>query len=139
MKYLLIASVFALFLFPSCQDQHTHASGSDAVALNNGQRWEANPETTIGISNMQKILNNTQGDETDFLQLHANLEGAFQTIFQQCTMTGEAHDRLHDYLMPIKDHLNSLLSVAPGEEQKVIDNFSEYLSTYKNYFTSAGM
>ena len=138
MKHLLIASIIALILFPSCQDQHAHSSGTDAVALKNGQRWEANSETTTGIANMQMILENAKGKELDLLQLHTDLEDAFQTIFKQCTMTGEAHDRLHDYLMPIKDHLGNLLSAGPGEENKVIEDFSEYLSTYKNYFTSAG-
>ena len=52
-------------------------------------------------------------------------------------MTGEAHDRLHDYLMPIKDHLGNLLSASPEEEMIVVDNFAAYLTTYENYFTTA--
>lgn len=138
MKHLLITSIIALSLFPSCQDQHTHSTGSDAVALKNGQRWEANPETTTGIANMQKILEDVKGKELDLLQLHTDLDDAFQTIFKQCTMKGEAHDRLHDYLIPIKGHLDNLLSASPEEEMTVVDNFAKYLSTYENYFTTAG-
>ena len=67
MKLILIASIFGFFLFPSCQNQHTHSSGSDVVALNHGQRWEANPETTTGIANMQMILENAKGKELDMV------------------------------------------------------------------------
>ncbi|MBK7342039.1 MAG: hypothetical protein IPJ06_02310 [Saprospiraceae bacterium] len=108
------------------------------MALNHGQRWEANPETTTGIANMQMILENAKGKELDLLQLHTDLQDAYQTIFKQCTMTGEAHDRLHDYLIPIKGHLDNLLSASPEEEMTVVDNFAKYLSTYENYFTTAG-
>lgn len=137
MKHILIASIFGFILFPSCQDQHTHSSGSDVVALNNGQRWEANTETSKGIANMQNILEYSKGKELDLLQLHTDLQDAYQTIFKQCTMTGEAHDRLHDYLIPIKGHLDNLLSASPEEEMTVVDNFAKYLSTYENYFTTS--
>ncbi len=139
MKQIVWIPVFLVFLFSACEEGHQHTEGTDGIALDQGRKWEANPETTQGIAAMQTILNNANGQEVDMLQLHTDLEGAFQNIFKQCTMTGEAHERLHDYLLPIKDHLGNLLSVTPGEEQMVIDNFSEYLSTYKNYFTTAGM
>ncbi len=138
MKQLVLISIILPFLFSACEQNHQHADKSGAITLDQGQKWEANPETTEGIANMQTILNNAKEQDVDLLQLHTDLEGAFQNIFKQCTMTGEAHEHLHDYLIPIQDHLGNLLSASPGEEMNVVDSFLEYLSTYENYFTTAG-
>ena len=74
------------------------------VALNNGAKWEANVETTQGIGYMVGLAGDMPVHPTleDFRALHKKLNLKFQTILQQCTMTGEAHNQLHNSLMPLK-------------------------------------
>ncbi|KGO89590.1 hypothetical protein [Flavobacterium suncheonense] len=100
------------------------------VTLDNGQLWTANPETTEGIKNMQKIISERQ-QETTGSDLKAALENEFQMIFEKCTMKGEAHNQLHNYLLPLKMKLNQLDGT---NDEEVISEIDTYLKEYSNYF-----
>ncbi|WP_442787177.1 hypothetical protein [Flavobacterium suncheonense] len=100
------------------------------VTLDNGQLWIANPETTEGIKNMQKIISERQ-QETTGSDLKAALENEFQMIFEKCTMKGEAHNQLHNYLLPLKMKLNQLDGT---NDEEVISEIDTYLKEYSNYF-----
>ncbi len=120
-------------------DAHTHATEGSApttsesalpsVTLDNGQRWKANPETTSGIANMTNILNAYDPASGDPKALKAALEEEFGLIFERCTMTGEAHEQLHNYLVPIHSQLSGF--TATEDQRKVM---SDHLAVYANYF-----
>jgi hypothetical protein len=59
--------------------------------------------------------------------LKDSLQVEFKTIFQKCTMKGEAHDQLHNFLIPVKKELDQL-------SVENIDELTKYLKTYSNYF-----
>lgn len=110
----------------------TPATDHDAlppVTLDNGQRWKANPETTTGIANMVGILGAYDPASGDPAALKAALEAEFGLIFERCTMEGEAHNQLHNYLVPIH-HL--LRDFTATEAQRTA--LGEHLSAYGNYF-----
>jgi hypothetical protein len=109
-----------------------HAKAADAlppVTLNNGQRWQANPETTTGIANMVGILKAYDPANGDPAALKAALEEEFGLIFERCTMEGEAHEQLHNYLLPIHHQLRDF---AATEAQRAA--LGAHLATYGNYF-----
>ncbi|AEV34400.1 hypothetical protein Oweho_3451 [Owenweeksia hongkongensis DSM 17368] len=112
----------------SKSEPHIHESSGDSnVKLNNGKRWEGNAETTEGINNMLVLGNNFDEETQAYDQLQVDLQNEFRTIFKKCTMTGEAHDQLHNYLIPLKAKIEKVTG----------DNLTEirdYLKTYKNYF-----
>lgn len=112
------------------QDEHTSADGS-AVQLDNGKTWEANAETTEGVKSMQAIVAGFDPATGDGAVFKEELEAEFKDIFAKCTMTGEAHDQLHNYLIPVHKMLDQL-SASPTPEQ--ITELREYLGTYPNYF-----
>ncbi|MFZ2897609.1 MAG: hypothetical protein WA004_03250 [Saprospiraceae bacterium] len=119
----------ALITFAACQESHTgHAA---AVELDNGKRWQANPETTAGIAKMQTILANYEGRNTpeDRKAMREELEAAFQDIFAQCTMKGEAHDQLHNYLFPMKDLFGRIES-----SDEAVGELKAHLGEYGGYF-----
>lgn len=101
------------------------------VQLNNGETWEANAETTQGIEAMASIAAGYDAATGDGIVLKEELTTEFQEIFAKCTMTGEAHDQLHNYLLPLKKKLDGL-GEEPTEDQ--MDDLREYLDTYTNYF-----
>ena len=103
---------------------------SKAVMLDNGKLWVANPETTEGIKNMQKIIAERKQEATGAVLKEA-LENEFQMIFEKCTMTGEAHNQLHNYLVPLKMKLNQLDGT---NDEQVISEIDAYLKEYSNYF-----
>ena len=110
----------------------THAKATDAlppVTLNNGQRWKANPETTSGIATMVAILAAYDPATGDPTVLKDALEAEFGLIFERCTMEGEAHNQLHNYLLPIHHQLRDF---AATEAQRTA--LGAHLATYGNYF-----
>lgn len=102
-----------------------------AVSLNEGQLWEANTETTQGIKNMQQLMADFSIESGNSEELISNLKAEFATIFKKCTMTGEAHEQLHNYLIPLKTKINSLSKGFTNENRTDLNN---YLEDYFNYF-----
>lgn len=100
------------------------------VTLNAGQLWEANPETTTGIQTLQKIISESSTDESAAV-LKEKLEAEFASIFKKCTMTGEAHDQLHNYLFPLKMKINLL---EESNKEAVKATISDYLNEYQQSF-----
>ncbi|KVV15226.1 hypothetical protein [Flavobacterium sp. TAB 87] len=115
--------------------EHDHGD-STSLVLNDGERWDANAETTTGVNNMIALMNSFKEKEnvTAYPKLTQDLKSEFKMIFEKCTMTGEAHDQLHNFLIPIKDLLETLPSSDLAVAQKSYDELSTQLSIYKTYF-----
>jgi hypothetical protein len=142
--FILFAAI--TIVFAACSQVHSHdnvkeTSEADKVAqhqhqevvkLDNGKKWKANPETTQGIKNMRDMVKTQmETGKTDAVKLQQNLNKEFNTILQKCTMTGEAHNQLHNYLIPIKDKIKKLSANTPKAE---IQELMTYLDSYKTYF-----
>lgn len=116
----------------SSSEKEGDEESAGKLILNNGLKWKANLETTEGIQNMQK-----QVDEyvaitvTDYKLLSENLTKEFSTILEKCTMTGEAHTQLHNYLLPLRDRISHFKEKGDAESLK---NIQSYLAEYINYF-----
>jgi len=106
------------------------------VTLNNGSKWKANPETTAGIGNMIQLMNSfTQTDNSkSFIDLESKLSDEFDLIFKNCTMKGEAHNQLHNYLFPLKELFEGLKSNDLNSQKENFDKLNSYLTSYSNYF-----
>lgn len=102
-----------------------------AVQLDHGRTWEANEETTQGMEAMASIAAGYDPAIGDGVVLKEELAAEFQEIFAKCTMTGEAHRQLHNYLLPLKKMLDGL-GDEPTDGQ--MDTLRRYLDTYGNYF-----
>lgn len=111
--------------------QEHHAEGDHTLRLDDGKTWEANPETIEGIGKMQGLVMEYDPATMDGVAFKQQLEAYFQEIFAKCTMTGEAHDQLHNYLQPLKDILDSL-GEEPTEQQ--LADIKAHLNTFSDYF-----
>jgi len=144
MKKITILSITLLFFITSCStekhtDEHTPSeetpashSAPDLVHLDNGNKWIANIETTAGIENMRKMIEAAKSDPVSSVaSLKEDLLLAFTDILNKCTMKGESHDQLHNYLLPMKDQIDNLDEANQKEE---LENIKLYLSTYEKYF-----
>lgn len=114
---------------------HDHGAeiSTAKVQLNNGQKWQANPETTDGIKRMQALCEGFSGQDADVADLANDLQTAYQEIFDKCTLTGVAHDQLHNYLLPLGTHLKELAACTSGCAE-LVGHIKEYLGTYTSYF-----
>jgi hypothetical protein len=127
MKYTFI--LITIFGLASCSNKNepNHQIETNVV-LNNGERWEANPETTEGINNMINHIDEFQNQSSsDYMGLKGNLTTEFQTIFKKCTMKGEAHDQLHNYLIPLKKEIDQI-------SEQNIEQTRAYLKDYGKFF-----
>ncbi|MBP6392512.1 MAG: hypothetical protein KA175_10495 [Flavobacteriales bacterium] len=113
--------------------QTTDAPESDvpAVRLDSlGNRWIANPETTTGIANMSAILQAFDPASGNADTLKAALEEEFGLIFERCTMEGEAHEQLHNYLIPI----HHMFRGPDGLTAHLREELAAHLASYETYF-----
>jgi len=106
----------------------------DELRLNNGLKWQANPETTEGVLAMKEHLEAFRNlGLGDYNQLRTHLELEFKTILDKCTMKGEAHDQLHNYLYPMRDHFSNLSKEAETAEEAFLA-IESYVPVYFEYF-----
>ncbi len=141
MKTLFILPMLLItFSFSACKnnasgeaEEKEHHDAPSAITLNNGAKWIANPETTTGIKNMQSICAGYTGEASALPAVSAALINELSGIFDKCTMTGEAHENLHAYLLPLRDQLN-LLADCKGSCTAEVEHVSKYLETYFHYF-----
>ncbi len=123
---------------PANKDGISSSIGMPEIKLNNGEKWEANPETTEGIMNMKMVIeeySKQPASTREYYQgLAQKLAGYFDGIIQNCTMKGEAHEQLHNYLIPMKPYLEKIGSgdAKTAEEAKSV--LTKYLTLYDNYF-----
>lgn len=137
MKNLLILT-FLAYTIIACENKRQdnqpsttleeHTVETNGVQLNDGEKWEANLETTEGIRMMiSRIESFKKENSEEYTVLQTNLQSDFKMIFQKCTMKGEAHDQLHNYLLPLKKELDQL-------SLENIDSVQMYLRSYQLYF-----
>ena len=145
---LLIAITMTTLIFISCKEnkkqqtiepvqteEETHES-EGVLVLNNGNLWMANAETTEGIQNMSQLVTNFTNTENmeAFPELKSKLEAEFGAIISKCTMTGEAHNQLHNYLLPMKPLFKDLASEDLATRKFGLEKLTKHLSEYSAYF-----
>lgn len=115
---------------------HEHEVVSNQVVLNNGEKWPANAETTEGIRKMSTLLNALPAESKleDYHALKTTLENAYDEIIHKCTMTGEAHNQLHNFILPINEMIQELGSEDATKCKAVVDKLKKHLEEYGNYF-----
>lgn len=152
--FILIAIVFGFFFAckassdkneeatSAADQQHTtytaengHTIGMN-VKLNNGAKWEANVETTRGIDKMRGHLIAFSKNPTveDYRALHKQLAVEFQHILERCTMTGEAHNQLHNYLMPLKGMIDKIGTENLENCNALLPDLNEYVLKFSHFF-----
>ena len=114
-------------------EQH---DSDEELTLNNGKRWEANPETTEGVKKLQMQLQGFSDKESveAYTILTKELEATFAEIFAKCTMKGEAHNQLHNFLKPMLELFDGMKSGDLNESKKSFDILNKHLTLYKEYF-----
>ena len=146
-KGFFLFSIITVFALTSCNNdvkyteehehqQPGHGVASNDIKLDNGKKWVANKETTEGINNMISYLNGLPATPAteDYTRLKQKLEAEFNQILQRCTMTGEAHNQLHNYLIPMTEYFRQLDSGDPKLSEQNVAALKTYLNKYFEYF-----
>lgn len=152
MKKLLVVSAI-LFSFIACKDEGHHENHDDhkhhdetvaheedhhnheseAILLNNGEKWKVVENMSGYIRNMEKAINEFEGD--DYPALAKIIDENIRELTSNCTMEGQAHDELHKWLLPFIE-LSEEFDVATEleEREKIYREFKASFKVYNTYF-----
>ena len=106
------------------------------IKINDGEKWEANPETNEGVQKMKQRLNTaTLNTLEDYHKLATQLNEDKNYVIKNCTMQGASHDNLHIWLLPLIAKIEALTETTSVEEASTItQNIEANVNGYSNYF-----
>lgn len=119
------------------EEAHHHATGETPLYLNDGKPWRINEEMKPYLTKSEEVLktyNNNEND-TDYESMSLILKEQNNLLIKSCTMTGEAHDVLHEWLMPHLK-LTEALEKAKGQKEadKIIHKLNDSFEDFSEYF-----
>ena len=119
--------------------EETHSLNNawvNEIKLNNGNKWEANLETTEGVDKMLNLVkSNDPKTVEDYHALASKLNEDKNVVVKKCTMEGPSHDNLHVFLHPLIEKIEALGKVSSTDEgAEVTANIQENLEGYYDYF-----
>jgi hypothetical protein len=128
---LILLSILTIVSCNSHQESH-----SDGISLNNGEKWMVNAEMKPHIQEGKVILEAYQADGgSDYKALAEQLEAANADLIKSCTMDGESHNQLHNWLLPHMKLITKLKeSTSQSEAKQAIAELEESFETYEKYF-----
>ena len=143
MRKLLTLTV-ALFVIVSCSEMtkevkqeievtEVEKPAAPEVQLNDGERWIANQATVEGIENLSVMVSRFDPSDQSYDSLQSNLRDEFGLIFKNCTMKGEAHEQLHNYLLPLMELFGKL---TLGDREKTLAEIKVHLARFDTYFVA---
>lgn len=94
-----------------------HKSHKEDVKPNEGKKWEVDEHTH---NSMQKISQTAKSSYVktleEFNELGVMLQNEMKNLIAECTMQGEAHNQLHNYLTIIIPHIDGLVEAETKED-----------------------
>ncbi len=118
------------------QEENHHHDESEAIELNNGQKWKVDSNMIRHIRNMENdVIFFTKLEQKDYKTLSVKLQTNIDLLTSNCTMKGQAHDELHKWLLPYIDLVQEL-SVAKDESEaaKQFEKIQTSYQTFNQYF-----
>ncbi len=108
------------------------------IALDGGRKWKANPETIRGVHDLLALAQDVPATGTarpaSLDDTVRRMEAAYEGIFRDCTMTGAAHERLHDFLLPIGPLLARLADPKAGDPAVTLRELQRHLRRFDTFF-----
>ena len=150
-KKIILIPAIALFLF-SCgnasneksedlseietHDDHHHDDESEAIELNNGEKWQVNANMITHIRNMENdVVSYAKVEQKDYKSLSEKLQSNIDLLTSNCTMKGKAHDELHKWLLPYIDLVKEFSEAKDETEaSKHFENIQISFTTFNQYF-----
>lgn len=132
------------FMFTGCEGspnnteiksvkENEHHHSEEEIKLNNGEKWIVEPSMLSIIHKMESEINHF--DQLNFTELGTILSKDIEDLTSNCTMTGQAHDELHKWLLPYIDLVEELTQTS--DKQKAIaiyDRLKRSFRTFNQYF-----
>ncbi len=128
---LWILLALATLVIGGCQ----HAAPSP-IELDNGNKWKVIETMIVHINTMENDVQTFEGQSMeDYQALAASLKTNIDLLTSNCTMTGKAHDELHNWLLPYIDTVDEFSGVSTVEDgKKSVEKIKTSFETFHQYF-----
>lgn len=112
--------------------EHHHDENSEAIELNNGEKWLVNEEMKPFVLKGEELVNaHIQDGKTDYKTLAEQLKDQNSQLIKSCTMDGKSHDELHKWLHPHLDIVKALENETDATKANEIVSQLQY--SYQHY------
>lgn len=113
-------------------DAHQHEESSDALELDNGNRWKVNEEMKVFVQGGENLVQAYLADGgSDHAALARQVKEQNDQLIKSCTMQGKSHDELHKWLHP---HIAMVKELAnETDAAKASERVSELQHSYALY------
>lgn len=119
---------------------HEHDEDHDEIQLDNGKKWSVEKKMLSFIRNMENEIvsfdasNNTTKLE-DYHSLSNVISEQLDSLTSNCTMTGQAHDELHKWLLPFIDLSNEYANVETIDSAQILHtSLKNSMAEFNEYF-----
>ncbi len=111
----------------------------EGIVLNDGKKWVVNPEMMTYVRAIEKAVNALAESKKPTMEDHQKLSKLIDKnvsgLTASCTMTGQAHDELHKWLLPFIGYANDYRdSTDKAVANKNLKNIEESLDIFNTYF-----
>ena len=117
-------------------NDHHHDHESEAIELNNGEKWTVDANMLTHIRTMENdVISFAKVEQKDYKVLSEKLQASIDLLTSNCTMTGQAHDELHKWLLPYMDLVEELSEAEDKiEAEKQFQEIQTSITTFNHYF-----
>jgi hypothetical protein len=109
----------------SCKDCGPSEPSQTSPTLNDGKKWKVDAHTNKIFTNIQNIISKNKKP------LAKNIQNEIQSLIKGCTMKGEAHNQLHNYLMKLIPAVDDL---SKNNNEKNLSSVKDIMSIYPKVF-----
>mgnify|MGYP001190523875 CR=1 FL=1 len=112
--------------------EHQHDESSEAIELNNGEKWLVNEEMKPFVLKGEELVNSyIQNNHTDYKALAQQVKDQNSQLIKSCTMDGKSHDELHKWLHPHLEIVKTLENETDATKANEIVSQLQY--SYQHY------
>ncbi|MCC7331412.1 MAG: hypothetical protein IT232_02285 [Flavobacteriales bacterium] len=119
----------------SIVSEHEH-SHDEAILLDNGKKWKVVESMLVFIRNMESAVNEFESTAyKDYPALAKVIDKNIEDLTSNCTMTDQAHDELHKWLVPfieLSEDFDKAKEVS--EQERIYKEFKARFKTFNTYF-----
>lgn len=119
------------------EEEHDHDHEHDGIVLNDGEKWEVVEHMMAHIQNMESDISAFDGKSiAEYKTLSAAIDKNLDLLTSNCTMTGQAHDELHKWLLPYIDLTTEFAAAETAKEasesfQQIKTSFGTFSEFFK--------
>lgn len=104
--------------------------------MNDGKKWVVEPKMLVYIRTIETDLLNFKGTTMDeYNQLAGAIDNELGLLTSNCTMSGQAHDELHKWLLPFIDSSDAFFDEEElSQKKEKLSALKLSFETFNTYF-----